>query len=222
MFEPKVQGSKTGGKVKRYFVPETMAFFKRYVDDFHIVGQWFKRFSSEENNYQSYNTDITLAGLRAGIWRFKYAEKGQALTEGEKVAPDGRVYRLKSVNNSKNGTQEFHKQWLTEGKLTTTHTTMKHTFVSLAGLHGFSLDNCAEQCGTDPTTIRDFYHGTLGVGLQKVVMGEKIFVPWREWIQNFVEPLYTKRYNELMNKGKSAVNMQAITQAEIAIAGIEG
>ena len=38
MFEPKVEESKIGGKVKRYFVPETMTFFKRYIMDFNITG----------------------------------------------------------------------------------------------------------------------------------------------------------------------------------------
>lgn len=98
---------------------------------------------------------------------------------------------------------------------------MKHTFVSLAGLHGFSLDNCAEQCGTDPTTIRDFYHGTLGVGLQKVVTGVQTFVPWRDWIRDFVNPLYTKRYNELMSKGKATVDMSVVAREEAAMAGVE-
>ncbi len=217
MFEPKVEGSKTGGKVKRYFVPETMAFFKRYVEDTKIVGTWFNRYPSEQHNYQSYSSSLKLAGLRAGLWRFKFKKGGEQLAEGEKATPNGQVYRLKAVNNNKKGTQTWRKQWITEGKMTTTHTVMKHTFVSLAGLHGFSLDNCAEQCGTDPTTIRDFYHGTLGVGLQKVIMGERTVVPWRDWIRDFIDPLYTKRYNKLMNKGKAAVDMKMIVQEEAAM-----
>jgi hypothetical protein len=221
MFEPKVEGSKTGGKVKRYFVPETMAFFKRYVNDFNIVGAWFQRYPSDINNYQSYSASIKLAGLRAGIWRFKRAQKGQPLQEGEKIAPNGLVYRLNAVRDNRKGTQAFRKQWVTEGKMTTSHTVMKHTFVSLAGLHGFNLDNCAEQCGTDPTTIRDFYHGTLGVGLQKVVIGERTFVPWQDWIRNFVDPIYTKRYNELRSKGKATVELNAIAKEMAAMAEVE-
>lgn len=220
MFEPKTQNSKTCGKVKRFFVPETMAFFKQYVDNFSIIGQWFRRYPSEQHNYQSYGSSIKLAGYRAGIWRFKRAQNGQALAEGEKVAPDGRVYRLRGFNNNQTGKQNFVKDWVTEGKMTTSHTVMKHTFVSLAGLHGFSLDNCSEQCGTDATTLKDYYHGTLDVGLQKVVMGERTFIPWKDWIRDFVEPLYTKRYNELMSKGKAAVNMQVIAQEEAAMAEV--
>lgn len=220
MFEPKVEESKTGGKVKRYFAPETMTFFQRYLKDYNISGQWFKRYSSEEHNYGSYSSSIKSAGFRAGIWRFKTSKNAQELVQGEKLASDGKVYRLKEVSNNQKGTQSFRKQWITEGKLTTTHTVMKHTFVSLAGLHGLSLDDCAEQCGTDPTTIRDFYHGTLGDKLRSVILGEKTFEPWKDWIHRFVEPLYTKRYNELRSQNKIAVDLKAITQEELAMAEV--
>lgn len=221
MFEPKVEGSKTGGKVSRYFVPETMAFFRRYVTDFGKVGAWFDRSSSADQSYNSYSASIKLAGLRAGIWRFKMAKQGQPLAENEKVAPNGHVYRLKAVNVSKKGTQAYRKEWVTEGKLTTTHTAMKHTFVSLAGLHGLSLDDCAEQCGTDPTTIRDFYHGTLGDKLRAVLLGEKTFEPWKDWIHRFVEPLYTNRYNELMRQHKATVDAKAAVQEAAIMAEVQ-
>jgi len=220
MSEPKVEGSKTGGKIKRYFVPETMAFFQRYINDFNIVGAWFNRFSSEEQNYMSFSTSIKMAGLRAGIWRWKFA-KGQALAEGEKTAPNGQIYKLETMCNNRTGKVTYRKRWQYEGKLTTSHTTMKHTFVSLAGLHGFSLDNCSEQCGTEPSTIRDYYHGTLGIDLQKVVMGERTFVPWRDWIRDFINPLYTNRYNELRSKGKATVDMSVLAKEEAAMAEIE-
>ncbi len=220
MFEPKVEESKIGGKVKRYFVAETMAFFKRYVDDFDIKGAWFKRWESDSHNYESYSSSIKAAGYRAGIWRFKTAQKGQELAKGEKVSANGHVYRLKAVSNNLKGTQGYKKQWLTEGKMTTTHTTMKHTFVSLAGLHGLSLDDCAEQCGTDPTTIRDFYHGTLGDKLRSVILGEKTFEPWKDWIHRFVNPLYAKRYNELISQSKTAVDLKVIAQEEAVMAEV--
>ena len=222
MFEPKVESSKSGGKVKRIFVPETMAFFKRYIDDFNIKGAWFKRTdSSTQNYYESYSNSIQLAGLRAGLWRYKTAHKGQSLADGEHLAPDGRVYRLKAVSNNQKGTVDQRKQWITEGKMTTTHTVGKHTFVSLAGLHGLSLDDCAEQCGTDPTTIRDFYHGTLGDKLRGVILGEKSFEPWKDWIHRVIEPLYTQRYNELMKKGKTPIDLQVIAQEEKILAETE-
>lgn len=221
MFEPKVEGSKTGGRATRYFTQQTIEFFKRYVDDFASVGAWFKRFPSEDSNYQSFSASIKAAGLRAGIWRFKRARQGDQLAEGEKLGPNGQVYRLKPINDTKKGVVTYHKQWLTEGKMTTSHTVMKHTFVSLAGLHGFSLDDCAEQCGTDPTTIRDFYHGTLGEKLRNVVDGERTFEPWKEWITRFVNPLYTKRYNELISKGKTAFDVKAAVQETQLMAEVE-
>ncbi len=220
MFEPKVELSKTGGKVKRYFTPETMAFFKQYVEDKKIVGAWFKRYDSLEQNQESYSTSLRLAGLRAGLWKYKIAHKGQQLAEGEKLAPDNRVYRLKATVDNQKGTTRFSKQWITEGKMTTSHTVGKHTFVSLAGLHGFSLDDCAEQCGTDPTTIKDFYHGTLGDKLRAVILGKQEFVTWIDWVHDFIEPLYTNRYNELLNKGKVTVDMAVIAQEEAAMAEV--
>ena len=228
MFEPKVEGSKSGGKVTRYFTPETMAFFKRYVDErpnkdgtHGIIGAWFRRYDSEDRNYLSYSSSLKFVGLRAGLWQYKTAQKGQALDEGEKSASDGRVYRLKAISNNQKGTVDYRKQWVTEGKLTTSHTIGKHTFVSLAGLHGLSLDDCAEQCGTDPTTIRDFYHGTLGDKLRAVILGEKTCEPWKDWIHRFVEPLYTNRYNALIGKGKATVDMKAVAQIEAAMAEVE-
>jgi hypothetical protein len=221
MFEPKVELSKTGGKVKRYFIPVTMDFFKRYVEDKKIIGAWFKRYDSMQQNHNSYSVSLRMAGLRAGLWQYKIATKTQTLTEGEKLAPDGRVYRLKPVVNNQKGTVDYHKQWLTEGKMTTSHTVGKHTFVSLAGLHGLSLDDCADQCGTDPTTIKDFYHGTLGDKRRAAILGEKTFEPWKDWITRFVDPLYTNRYNELMKQTKGTVDMSAIAQDEAALAEVE-
>ena len=221
MFEPKVELSKTGGKVKRYFIPVTMDFFKRYVEDKKIIGAWFHRHDSFMQNHESYSTNLKMAGLRAELWKYKYAHKGQQLAEGEKLWNDGRVYRLKAAVNNQKGTTDYHKQWLTEGKMTTSHTVGKHTFVSLAGLHGLSLDDCADQCGTDPTTIKDFYHGTLGDKRRAAILGEKIFEPWKEWIERFVEPLYTNRYNELLNKGKATVDVAVIAQEEAAMVEVE-
>lgn len=221
MFEPKVEGSKTGGRVTRYFTPITMAFFKRYVDDFNIMGAWFRRFPTEDSNYVSYSASIKAAGLRAGIWRFKKAKQGEQLSEGEKLAPNGQVYRLKPVNDTKKGTVTYRKQWLTEGKMTTSHTVGKHTFVSQGGLHGLSLDDCAEQCGTDPTTIKDFYHGTLGDKLRNAILGEQTFEPWQKWIIRVIDPLYTKRYNELINKGKTTFDAKAAVQEAQVMAEVE-
>ena len=224
MFEPKVEKSKTGGKVQRYFVPKTMLFFMRYTKDFSKKieengGQWFKRWASEEHNYSSYNSSIKAAGLRAGLWHFKTANKGQALGDGEHLAPDSRVYTLEEVANNEKGTIDYRKKWVIEGKLTTSHTVGKHTFVSLAGLHGISLDECSDQCGTDPTTIKDFYHGTLGDKRRASILGEKTFETWRDWIEKEggIDELYNKRYDELLKQNKAAVDLNAVAQEEAAM-----
>ena len=223
-FEPKVEKSKTGGKVKRYFVPETTAFFQRYLADHKKEisehgGAWFKRWSSEEHNWESFNSSIKAAGKRAGLWDYKQAQKGQSLAQGEHLASDGRVYRLQASANSAKGTTDYHKRFVIEGKLTTSHTVGKHTFASLGGVHGLSLDDVSDQCGTDPTTIKDYYHGTLGDKRKAAILGEHTFKTWIEWIRDFVEPLYTNRYNQLIAQNQDIA--QIIQQEETAMADVE-
>lgn len=199
-YEPKLSERAGNGKGKRYYVPETIDFIQGYLKDFNIKGAWFNRFPSEQHNYTSFARSLKLAGLRAGIWRYKIAKKGAELEQGEKLSSDGRVYRLNPWNNTKKGTIEYQKEWVTEGKMTTSHTVMKHTGVSLAGLHGLSLENCSQQSGTDASTLKQFYHGTLGVDLTKAIMGERTFEPWRDWIKRVIDPLYRKRYNQLLKQ----------------------
>lgn len=222
-FEPKLSERAGNGKGKRYYVPETIDFIQGYLRDFDIKGAWFNRFPSEQHNYDSFARSLKLAGLRAGIWRYKTAKKGEELEEGEKLSPDGRVYRLIAWNNTKKGTIEYQKEFVTEGKMTTTHTVMKHTGVSLAGLHGLSLENCSQQSGTDSSTLKQFYHGTLGVDLTKAIMGERTYEPWRDWIKRVIDPLYRNRYNQLMKQlnGKT-FDMGAIALEEQAMPEIEG
>jgi hypothetical protein len=221
MFEPKVKKSKTGGKVTRYFTKETIAFFQRYIDDEGIVGAWFKRGKS------SYAACLKAAGYRAGLWRFKTAAKGEPLEKDEQLLlshpmSNGKfyVYKLKGKNKSSTGKRVFERSLIVEGKETTSHVVGKHTGVSLAGLHGFTLDNCAEQAGTEPSTIRDFYHGTLGVDLQKVVMGQRTFTPWNEWVHETLEKWYSNRYAELKRQGMNAAAI-AETERQFAVSAAE-
>jgi hypothetical protein len=225
MYEPKVKKSKTGGKVTRYFSPLTIAFFKRYIRDYGVVGGWFSR------TKDSYAASLKMAGYRAGLWRFKRAKAGEPLEPNEKTmastkASDGTmlVCVQKAINRSTSVKQQIYYRPVVEGKLTTSHTVGKHTFVSLAGLHGFSLENCAQQCGTDAGTVAAWYHGTLGIDLQKVIMGVRQYVPWNEWIRDTIDPLYTERYNELRRQQHGGIDMQAIGQDEktAALLGSEG
>jgi len=221
MFEPKVEKSKTGGKVKRYFVPESMSFFRRYVTERGIMGAWFERRPNENANYTSFANSLKMAGNRAGIWRYKQVPKDTKLAENEKMDKDGFVYRLKAFNSRTKATQQYIKTPVIEGKMTTTHTVGKHTGVSICGLHGFSLENCSQQSGTDAGTLKDYYHGTLGVELQKAVMGERSYVPWIQYVHETIEPLYTARYNELRKQGRWTVDSLTEQQEAALLGGTE-
>lgn len=220
MYEPKIKKSKTNGKVTRYFTKDTIEFFKKYIKDYGIVGAWFKRTQS------SYASSLKAAGFRARIWQFKTAPRGATLAEGEKLDLSAKnpnrlsseqdhylVYKLKGVKKSSTGNIKHQQIPLFEGKLTTSHIVGKHTGVSIAGLHGFTLDNCAEQAGTDPSTIRDFYHGTLGLGLQKLVQGKAKVELWHEWHPKNIEPLYAAQYEKLRND-KNAQDAERLKKEE--------
>jgi dihydrofolate reductase len=84
------------------------------------------------------------------------------------------------------------------------------------------LENCAQQKRHRCGTLKDWYHGTLGVDLENVVMGGRTFQPWREWIQKVIDPLYNNRYNELMRQLQcKAVDMQVIALEEDAMPEVE-
>lgn len=88
------------------------------------------------------------------------------------------------------------KRPIYEGKPTSTHL-LKHTFVSLASLHGWGLDDVSEQTGTDPSTLKQYY---LGVGKDKIkalIIGKYNYVPWHEWINKTLHPHWVARYNQL-------------------------
>lgn len=225
MFEPKIKKSKTSGKVTRYFLPSTIQFFKDYLEENGekgepILGAWFQRAQ------HSYAASLKAAGHRAGLWRFKTAAKGDKLADGEKLDlsqmpyKNGKylVYTLKGQKRSKTGKITYSKVPSTEGKLTTSHIVGKHTGISIAGLHGFTLDHCAEQAGTDPSTVRDFYHGTLGMGLQNMILGKANVDPWHKWHPRVIEPLYRQQYNKLKREQKPKdAELKRIQQEEQAL-----
>ena len=155
---------------ERYFVPCTMDMIRQYCRDFNVIGKLFRW------DYNEANRRLLRAGLKAGLFRYtgQYVEK--------KVKVKGRWQTFKSP--------------LTEGKKTTTHL-LKHTFVSLASLHGFGLDDVSEQTGTDPSTLKKFY---LGVGKKKLkglILGTVEYLPWKEWIEKRLHPHWVARYNQL-------------------------
>ena len=155
---------------ERYFVDSTMQFVRQYVRDFNIIGRLFTRL------YLAYDRRMLQAGQNAGLFRYT----------GEH---ETREVRLK-------GKRVLIKVALHEGKKTTTHL-LKHTFVSLASMHGFGLDDVSEQTGTDPQTLKKFY---LGVGKKKlkgVILGKLDYVPWGDWIAKTLHPHWQKRYEQL-------------------------
>jgi hypothetical protein len=156
--------------VERYFVPCTMDFIRQYCRDFNIVGKLFRW------DYQEMNRRLLRAGLKAGLFRYtgEYVEK--------KVKIKGRWQTLKIP--------------LTEGKKTTTHL-LKHTFVSLASLHGFGLDDVSEQTGTDPSTLKKHYLGVGKKKLKAVILGQVEYIPWNEWVAKVLHPHWVARYNQL-------------------------
>jgi hypothetical protein len=161
---------KVGKIEERYFCEATMNFIRQYIKDFNIIGKLF-RWGYEEGEKR-----LLAAGQRAGLFRYT----GQY---------EVRELRVK-------GKIEKRRIALYEGKKTSSHL-LKHTFVSLASLHGFGLDDVSEQTGTDPSTLKKFY---LGVGKKKLkglIQGKVDYVPWNDWITKTLEPHWKIRYNQL-------------------------
>lgn len=161
---------KVGKIEERYFCVATMDFIRQYIQDFNIIGKLFRW------DYSEAEKRLLAAGQRAGLFRYT----GQYET---------REVRLKG---------KFEKRRLAvfEGKKTSSHL-LKHTFVSLASLHGFGLDDVSEQTGTDPSTLKKFY---LGVGKKKLkglIQGKIDYVPWNDWITKTLDPHWRTRYNQL-------------------------
>jgi hypothetical protein len=81
----------------------------------------------------------------------KKLDLGSQLREGRFL-----VYTLKPFNNRSKATIEYFKAPVVEGKMTASHIVGKHTGVSIAGLHGWSLDNCADRRELTPAQSATF------------------------------------------------------------------
>ncbi len=203
MYEPKVKK-----KEKRIFATETLDFINMYIREcpkptpqnprnIGIIGKLFERHKSAGKNYQSYNSSIRRAGFNAGLWGYQTDAKGKPMFTEKTVRKRGG-----------GGALGKEKHYLTEGKLTTSHTTMKHTFVSLSSQHGFSIDDCARQTGTKASTLTDFYHGGGESTLLALILGKRTFVPWHVWIRETIDPLYRKQYTDLKRQGKWTISSE--------------
>jgi len=98
---------------------------------------------------------------------------------------------------------EYNREFREAGKIVgidfkvTTHTAMKHTFVSQASAHDVSLEVVSEQCGTDPQTIREFYLGGLSKKMDAELLGVKeVKETWKEYIEK-LHPFYVERYGQI-------------------------
>jgi hypothetical protein len=161
---------KVGKIEERYFSEATMSFLRQYIKDFSVIGKLF-RWGYEEGEKR-----LLAAGQRAGLFRYT----------GQSEVRDVRV----------KGKVEKRRIAMYEGKKTSSHL-LKHTFVSLASLHGFGLDDVSEQTGTDPSTLKKFYLGVGKKKLQGLIQGKVDYVPWNDWVTKTLDPHWKARYNQL-------------------------
>lgn len=79
----------------------------------------------------------------------------------------------------------------------TTHTALKHTFVSLASNHGVSLEVVSRQTGTDPNTLMDFYAGLDRRKIRHELCGEEYQRPdFDQLIRNLI-PIVKDKYEAI-------------------------
>ena len=76
----------------------------------------------------------------------------------------------------------------------TSHTAMKHTFVSLASNRGVSLEVVSQQTGTDPTTLKEFYAGLDRRKIRHELIGETYEEPTYHQVIKEVNKAVRKRY----------------------------
>lgn len=124
--------------------------------------------------------------------------------QGKRIFPyDDKVYRERLVKAGKALQEEFLALGIKFDKKTTPHI-LKHTFVSLASLHTVSLEVVSEITGTDPSTLKEFYHG---VGKEKVryeLLGEESpYKPWHLFLKEDLLPKIKYYYDELKKKVKA-------------------
>jgi len=234
-FEPKMKHRSKGYQVYKYFCKSTMDMLQQYIIDAGLTTKdyIFKRHENIDKNIDSFNESFSNAGLRAKLWRWKHANDSDAPTTIKFGANDLKVHvdrgetfydvvtgerynRLYYITaSSLKGKEVNLKNYLTEGLVTTSHVVGKHTFASLSGQHGFSLEDMSEQVGTDTGTLAQYYRGGGSQKLQSM-MGIKTqdFVPWLEWVNGWVTDLYTRQYKKLKSDGRFTVGSDVLAREE--------
>jgi site-specific recombinase XerD len=117
--------------------------------------------------------------------------------EDYQIAPDKHLFPSYSTvrNALKNVAKEANIPQLASMR-GATHI-FKHTFVTQGAFHDLSMESIAEQTGTNPNTLRDFYVGVKEKKLRHELLGEKLDVlPYHEWVKTF-EPLWSQQYTSI-------------------------
>lgn len=93
----------------------------------------------------------------------------------------------------------------------TTHKALKHTCITLMGLHGIDIDVISEYVGTDADTIMKFYRGggRQKVRIQILDLPEKPPKTWKQLWQELT-PVFVKRYNEIKSSFHKVDGLRAI------------
>lgn len=85
----------------------------------------------------------------------------------------------------------------------TTHTAMKHTFVSLASNRGVSLEVVSKQTGTDPKTLMDFYAGLDRRKIRHELIGEEYEEPTYHEVIKAISKAVKTRYEAIKGRLES-------------------
>jgi hypothetical protein len=221
--EPKMKHRSKGYMVYKYFCKSTLEMLQDYIKDAgKTVSDFvFHRHENVDKNQNSFNNSFLEAGLRAGLWRWRhdtdpnapsslkfgsndfkvYVEKSETLRDVLTGQPYHRLFYV--TVGTLHGKEVKHKNYLYEGLKTSSHVVGKHTFVSLSGQHGFSLEDIGEQVGTDTGTLELYYRGGGSQKLQSMVgIVTQDFIPWKDWINGWIDELYRKQYKKLKAEGK--------------------
>ena len=79
----------------------------------------------------------------------------------------------------------------------TTHTAMKHTFVSFASNHGVSFEVVAKQSGTNPGTLMEFYAGIGREKMRHELLGESWSVSDYSEVMKRLQVRVRERFDEV-------------------------
>jgi hypothetical protein len=234
-FEDKMKKRSRGYQVYKYFCKSTMDMVQQYILDANLSGKdyVFQRHANSAKNIDSFNDSYSNAGLRAKLWRWVHhtdpniptvkkfgANEYKVFVDRKELLFDvvtgERYHRVfYETASSLKGKEVKLRNYLFEGLVTTSHVVGKHTFASLSGQHGFSLEDMSEQVGTDTGTLALYYRGGGSQKLQSMVgIKTQDFIPWLEWVNGWVNDLYVRQYKKLKAEGRFTVGRDVLAREE--------